>query len=52
MAHASPLDSTIGKAEEHPEQRPPVQTEAEELSDEQLQAVSGERKRKAIQPCL
>ena len=34
MVHASPLDSTTGTTEEHPEPRPPAQ--AEELSDEQL----------------
>jgi hypothetical protein len=37
MVHASPIDSTTGKPEEHPDPRPPAQ--AEELSDEQLHTV-------------
>jgi bacteriocin-like protein len=49
MAHTNPLDPTITKTEEHPEQHPSAQ--AEELSDEQLQAVSGGDQNHLI-PCL
>jgi bacteriocin-like protein len=51
MAHTNTLDPTITKTEEHPEQSPPAQAEVEELTDEQLQAVSGGDQNHII-PCL